>query len=209
MEQSEGRGVPVPLYAPLWAIALALLFQGTTSAAVLSRASRGEVPGEVRDRWSRLRALAIALRAERRAIAEIARQGGLDDDALSSMEDAVAGGERRIEAELSEIHGAESALRSEELSAAVRAVLAAGREAVAEARERGWIAAGPAAEVERELERRWSRSGTASLHELLSGLDAPPSRGPVRDPVARPAPSRSTFSDSGPVDLTLGLRRTL
>jgi len=29
------------------------------------------------------------------------------------------------------------------------------------------------------------------------------------DPVARPAPSRSTFSDSGPVDLTLGLRRTL
>jgi hypothetical protein len=189
MEQTEGRGVPVPLYAPLWAIALALLFQGTTSAAALSRASRGEVPGEVRDRWSRLRALAVALRAERQAIAEIARQGSLDDDALNSMEDAVAGGERRVEAALSEVHGAEPALRSEELSAAVRAVLAAGREAVAEARERGWIAAGPAAEVERELARRWSRSGTASLHELLSGLDAPPSRDPVRDTASRPSPA--------------------
>jgi hypothetical protein len=189
MEQTEARGVPGPLSAPLWAIALCILIQGSTSAAAVSRAARGPVPGEVRERWSRLRALSIALRAERRAIGELARQGSLDDDALTSMEEAVAGGERRIDAALSEIQGREPALRSEEMSAAVRAVLAAGREAVAEARARGWIAGPAAEEVERELARRWSRSGTASLHELLSGgLDAPPPRAAGPEfPAARPA----------------------
>jgi len=147
-------------------IALALLIQGATTRAALRRAEqifpRAEGWG-----WERLRARAIVLRAQRRAVDDLRFRGDLDEESVRAMEEAINSAERLVEMERDEISTRDPRIRSLELSRAVRGVLASGVMAVREARIRGLIPPEVAGEIEDDLVRRMQRAGSVSLHELL------------------------------------------
>jgi hypothetical protein len=147
-------------------IALALLIQGTTTRAALRRAEQ-IFPRAEGWRWERLRARAILLRAQRKAVDGLRFRGDLDEESLRAMEEAISSAERLVEMERDEISTRDPRIRSLELGRAVRGVLASGAMAVREARIRGLIPPEVAGEIEDDLVRRMQRAGSVSLHELL------------------------------------------
>jgi hypothetical protein len=185
-----GWAAPAFIAPPLLALTLAILLQGSTWGTVAARWAAGSVKPRSRARWELLLARSVALLAERREVAELRKSGRLDEEAAASMEAMITAAERRTDQALAELAESEPSLRRADLGSAVRAVLAAGREAVARARRRGWLAAGEAAEVERELALRWARSPEGSLHELLGPAAEPPALHPrAPDPTLTRPPS--------------------
>ncbi len=153
----------------LVAVLIALLVQGVTAGAAIAAAERGLAETTGRERWMRLIARGIALRAERRAVLDLRSRGWLEDSAAAAMEEAIGAAERQVEMEEEEMRAAEPGLPAEELTRAVERILDAGRRAVEEARESGRVDGDAAREVERELARSRVRSASAPLSELLGG----------------------------------------
>ncbi len=158
-----------PIAVLLAVIALSLLIQGSTAGVALRRAARVSPKAEVLI-WERLKARAISLRAERKALASLRFRGDLDEDSMRAMEEALESAERQVQLEREELSIREPKIKSEELTRAIREVLAAGQEAVREAGDFGLISPEIAVEIEEDLARRRQRSGAVSLHELLGPM---------------------------------------
>ena len=158
----------------LLSVLTALAIQGLTAPLAL-RAVREDGPANtgMAERWEILSARAIALRAESEAAQELIRRGDLDEEAAAAIQGALGEAEHRLAMDRDGVLGAEPGLRAGQTARAVRAILAAGREAVARARLRGQVDGAAASRVEREIARGSLRTASAPLHDVIAGANGP------------------------------------